>query len=167
MLQWYENIRKLIKVSGEERNAFVAGATQSRTEAAASIKDELETVSENDFENDEADDIPYSAGASVLEGSALEPPPPVRPEGGRFPSDINIHRSVVDTEVVSPGVQRPRSDSHSSTWSYDEKVSNCLMLYSLFSLFCRLTHRYDRIPPILPWTMMTTSYPWGHISLLP
>jgi hypothetical protein len=159
MLQWYENIRKLIEVSGEERNAFVTGAMHRRTESTASGKDELETSSENELENDEADDVPYFAEASVLRDGPLEPPAPVRPEGGRFPSDINVNRSGADAHVASTGdsthsliaaagviaggnyneaegagfygptgSQRPRSDSRSSTWSYDEKVSNRLKL---------------------------------------
>lgn len=155
MLQWYESIKKLTEVSGEERNAYVAGTIHGRTESATE-EPEAEPVSD-DLENDEADQVPYSAEASVLADGSLEPPKPVRPEGGRFPSDINVNRGLAEPEgttaeedsarsliaaagaipggdynhpeegYAGPAGQRPRSGSHSSTWSYDDKVRNYLL----------------------------------------
>ncbi|RPA98883.1 hypothetical protein L873DRAFT_1686105 [Choiromyces venosus 120613-1] len=150
MLQWYENIKKLTEVSGEERNAYVAGAIHRRTESATE-EPEAEAGSD-DWDNDEADQVPYSAEPSAVKETPIESPKPVRPEGGRFPSDINVNRGLAEPEAVAsegdstrsliaaagaisggdynrpeedytgPAGQRPRSDSNSSTWSYDDKV---------------------------------------------
>lgn len=129
MLEWYEDIKKLIEVSGAERNAFVHGRQES-----------FDVAKEEEFSDelgyDEADEVPYSA-----EPKALEVPLEKvnkRPEGGRFPSDINVNRgvtgagsvlsadsgrSIIGAAGALPGdYGRPRSDSQSSTWSYDEKV---------------------------------------------
>ena len=155
MLQWYENIKKLTEVSGEERNAYVAGTIHRRTESATEGPD-AEPVSD-DLENDEADQVPYSAEAGALGDGPLEPPKPVRPEGGRFPSDINVNRGLAEPEgataegdsarsliaaagaisggdynrpeagYTGPTGQRSRSGSNSSTWSYDDKVRNYLL----------------------------------------
>lgn len=122
MLEWYEDIKKLTEVSGAERNAFVHGRQESFDVAKGEeFSDELGY--------DEADEVPYAA-----EPNALEVPlekANKRPEGGRFPSDMNINRilsadsshSVIGAAGALPGdYGRPRSDSQSSTWSYDEKV---------------------------------------------
>lgn len=133
MLGWYADIKKLIAVSGAERNAFVSGAVLGRRESVDPVKDE---EFGGELDNDEADEVPYSA-----EPSALEVPLETknkRPEGGRFPSEINISRGTTDTTSILSGDSsrsiigaagalpgdygRPRSGSQSSTWSYDEKV---------------------------------------------
>ncbi|PWW80670.1 hypothetical protein C7212DRAFT_274957 [Tuber magnatum] len=159
MFQWYENIKKLTEVSGEERNAYVAGAIHRRTEPTAE-EPEAEAIVDDWENDDEADQVPYSAEASALGGSSLEPPKPVRPEGGRFPSDISVNRGPPGPEGASaegdssgsliaaagaisggdynspeegytgPSGQRPRSDSHSSTWSYDDKVRSYLLCFA-------------------------------------
>lgn len=130
MLEWYGDIKKLTEVSGAERNAFVHGRQES-----------FDVAKEEEFSDgldyDEADEIPYSA-----EPSALEVPLEKvnkRPEGGRFPSDINVNRgvtgagsadssrSIIGAAGALPGdYGRPRSGSQSSTWSYDEKV--CILI---------------------------------------
>jgi len=82
-----------------------------------------------------------------------------------FPSDINVNRGLIEPEgataggdsarslvaaagaipggdynhpeegYAGPTSQRPRSGSHSSTWSYDDKVRNYLLC--LFAeIFC-------------------------------
>lgn len=132
MLEWYWDIKKLTEVSGAERNAFVHGRQESFD---ATKEEELS----DDLDYDEADEVPYSA-----EHSALEVPLEKvnkRPEGGRFPSDMNVNRGITDARSVLSGdtsnsvigaagalpgdYGRPRSDSQSSTWSYDEKVCVC------------------------------------------
>lgn len=132
MLEWYTDIKKLIEVSGAERNAFVSGAVHGRQGSIDAAKEE----EIDDLDNDEADEIPYSTAPSALEVPVETAPK--RPEGGRFPSDININRGTSDVRIAAdedssrsiigaagalPGNHgRPRSGSQSSTWSYDEKV---------------------------------------------
>ncbi|KAL7268486.1 phosphatidylinositol 4,5-bisphosphate-binding protein [Rhizina undulata] len=140
MLEWYEDIKKLTEISGEERNAFVTEFAHRRTESSGSGQDGSYN-SDTALDNDEADEVPYSAQTSAL---GVQPPAeeqPRRPEGGRFPSDLQIDHHLDDPTsgtaeypenstttdagdsgyVVIPSAQRPRSDSRSSTWSYDEK----------------------------------------------
>ncbi|KAK6359592.1 hypothetical protein TWF696_000742 [Orbilia brochopaga] len=92
MMGFYEDIKKLIELSGPERNAFVA-SHQKQPAAPEGIpaKENGSSSSENGLENDEADEIPYSADRSALVGSEPSIHEP-RPEGGRFPSDIDIQR---------------------------------------------------------------------------
>ncbi|KAK6345104.1 hypothetical protein TWF718_007035 [Orbilia javanica] len=91
MMGFYENIKKLIELSGPERNAFVASYQKHHTPPDAATKENGSLSSENGLENDEADEIPYSADRSALVGSEPSIHEP-RPEGGRFPSDIDIQR---------------------------------------------------------------------------
>lgn len=102
MLEWYEAIKRLTEITGSERNAFV----QEHQRTASSTPNKAESVnSDNGFENDEADEVPYSGQASELgyfpytEEESLEPPR--RPSGGRFPSDIKIERGLVRRESTS------------------------------------------------------------------
>jgi hypothetical protein len=133
MLEWYADIKKLTEVSGAERNAFVSGAVHGRQEPVDASKEE-EFSDDYGLDNDEADEVPYST-----EHSALEVPLETtnkRPEGGRFPSDINVNRETKDAAATSGDSNIPtagaagavptdygrsRSGSQSSTWSYDEK----------------------------------------------
>ncbi|KAK6360742.1 hypothetical protein TWF730_006867 [Orbilia blumenaviensis] len=91
MMGFYENIKKLIELSGPERNAFVASYQKHHILPDTATKENGSTSSENGLENDEADEIPYSADRSALVGSEPSIHEP-RPEGGRFPSDIDIQR---------------------------------------------------------------------------
>ncbi|RVD84508.1 uncharacterized protein DFL_006257 [Arthrobotrys flagrans] len=91
MMGFYENIKKLIELSGPERNAFVASYQKHHTPPDTATKENGSSSSENGLENDEADEIPYSADRSALVGSEPSIHEP-RPEGGRFPSDIDIQR---------------------------------------------------------------------------
>lgn len=90
MLAWYEDIKSLTEKSGEERNAFVRRHTRSVSAGSArSI-----ASSDGGLEEDEADEVPYSAHAS-LKGQAAPEAPPQRPSpGGRFPSDIQTDRHL-------------------------------------------------------------------------
>ena len=91
---FYEDIKKLIESSGAERSAFVASHSvrHARKESAASQKDARSSGSENGLDNDEADEVPYSAEQSQLLASTAGSVREVRPEGGRFPSDLAIDR---------------------------------------------------------------------------
>lgn len=105
MMAWYEDIKNLTEKTGEERNAFVrrhARSVSGGSHKPGSIS------SDGALEEDEADDVPYSANASQFdqtlpqEKKLLERPQP----GGRFPSDINIRRNL---QVPLP----PSSDTSS------------------------------------------------------
>lgn len=131
MLDWYADIKKLTEVSGVERNAFVSGVVHGRQESIDATK---EDEFSDELDNDEADEIPYSVGALEVPLEKVNK----RPEGGRFPSDINVNRGTTDAGSILSGDSsrsvigaagalpgdygRARSDSQSSTWSYDEKV---------------------------------------------
>ena len=93
MLAWFEDIKTLTEKTGEERNAFVrrhARSLSGTSQKAPSIS------SDGALEEDEADEVPYSATASHFDGaSALESKNVDRPQpGGRFPSDVNIERNL-------------------------------------------------------------------------
>ncbi|KAF3920731.1 hypothetical protein AA313_de0207434 [Arthrobotrys entomopaga] len=92
MMGFYEDIKNLIELSGPERNAFVTSHQKHHTPTnGVPAKETGSSSSENGLENDEADEIPYSADRSALIGSEPSIHEP-RPEGGRFPSDIDIQR---------------------------------------------------------------------------
>lgn len=99
MIGWYEDIQRLTEVSAVERNDFVADIARRRTLSNATRKtDKAESYSsDNDdvFENDDADAVPYSGDASMLEEPQIHREETVRrPEGGRFPSDIQVNRGL-------------------------------------------------------------------------
>lgn len=108
MMDWYESLKKLTEISGRERDTFVAGVVQrQRTVSSASQKkyDADSDSSEYGLDNDEADEVPYSGRVSTVaqDDEPLEPPQPIRPEGGRFPSDIDVSRySTQQPGSVSP-----------------------------------------------------------------
>jgi len=89
MMGFYEDIKKLTDLSGTERDAFVA--SHARQPSMASQQGSQYSGSDNGLDNDEADEVPYSAERSALVGSH----PSIheaRPEGGRFPSDLDVNR---------------------------------------------------------------------------
>ena len=93
MLAWFGDIKTLTEKTGEERNAFVrrhARSLSGTSQKAPSIS------SDGALEEDEADEVPYSATASHFDGASLTEPKHVdRPQpGGRFPSDVNIERNL-------------------------------------------------------------------------
>ncbi|KAK6527889.1 hypothetical protein TWF281_009155 [Arthrobotrys megalospora] len=75
MMGFYENIKKLIELSGPERNAFVASYQKHHTPPDTAAKEHGSSSSENGLENDEADEIPYSADRSALVDPRLVVPP--------------------------------------------------------------------------------------------
>jgi hypothetical protein len=91
MLAWFEDIKNLTEKKGEDRNAFVrkhARSMSAGSQKAGSIS------SDGAMEEDEADETPYSASASLMHHehpADLEPRPS---PGGRFPSDIQVNRDL-------------------------------------------------------------------------
>jgi hypothetical protein len=95
MLAWYDDIKNLTEKTGEERNRFVRGHSRSFSSRSA--------ASTSSFEDDEADQIPYSAEAAAAlrrttSGTSSTGgmyPEEERPQpGGRFPSDVQIRTDL-------------------------------------------------------------------------
>ncbi|KIW00876.1 hypothetical protein, variant [Verruconis gallopava] len=130
MLAWYDDIRALTEKTGEERNAFVR--KHARSFSAGSQHRPSSVSGDSALDEDEADEVPFSAMASAQDGgSSVErdgvvksaeagaQQPRKRPEpGGRFPSDLNINRHLQATLSHSSGSssagadQQQQRDSH-------------------------------------------------------
>ncbi|PSN62550.1 hypothetical protein BS50DRAFT_577456 [Corynespora cassiicola Philippines] len=89
MLAWYEDIKNLTEKSGEERNAFVRRHARSLSQGSA-----RSVSSDGGLEEDEADEVPYSANQSMTNEAVREVPPQRPSPGGRFPSDLQIERNL-------------------------------------------------------------------------
>ncbi|KAJ4300679.1 phosphatidylinositol 4,5-bisphosphate-binding protein [Kalmusia sp. IMI 367209] len=91
MLAWYDDINSLIDKTGDERNAFVTRHKRSMSRGSA-----RSISSDGGLEEDEADRVPFSANQSVTnQPVAQESELPSRPSpGGRFPSDLQVDRSL-------------------------------------------------------------------------
>lgn len=91
MLAWYEDIKSLTEKTGEERTAFIR--QHARSLSAGSNK--APSVSDDGvLEEDEADQVPYSATASQTGQPFEEEKRAERPiPGGRFPSALTIDRN--------------------------------------------------------------------------
>ncbi|KZF21940.1 hypothetical protein L228DRAFT_163846 [Xylona heveae TC161] len=107
MLAWYEDIKSLTEKTGEERNAFVrshARSLSTGSQRAPSVS------SEGAMEEDEADAVPYSANASLV-NQAVKPDTSQRPQpGGRFPSDLQVNRGLQAPLSPSSGSSDPDRD---------------------------------------------------------
>jgi hypothetical protein len=105
MLAWYEDIRALTEKSPQERNAFVrqhARSISGTSQKAGSIS--------SDGAMDEEDEEPFSAAASaVVTQAPKQDVLPRRPQGGRFPSDLQV-----DT-MAQRGLHAPLSPSSGSS----------------------------------------------------
>lgn len=78
MMAWFEDMRVLTEKTGEERNAYVRKHARSFSGAS-----DRGTVSSDGLEEDEADQVPYSADAASLpSGPEIQQPKPVRPAPG-------------------------------------------------------------------------------------
>ena len=101
MLAWFEDIKNLTEKTGAERNEFIR-RTHARSLSAGSYK--AGSVSSDGLDEDEADQVPYSATPSQVEITAQEEKLPERPDpGGRFPSQLTINRgSQVSHAPSSP-----------------------------------------------------------------
>jgi hypothetical protein len=77
MLAWYDDIQTLTESTGEARNAFVRKHARS-----VSGMSDRGTVSSDGFEDDEADEEPYSADAASLAVPPQQENRPQRPQPG-------------------------------------------------------------------------------------
>ena len=109
MLAWYDDIKNLTEKTGEERNAFVrqhARSVSGGNQKPASVS------SDGAMDEDEADQVPYSATASQVgqplpqQDHLLKRPQP----GGRFPSDLNVNRNLLVPLSPSSGASSDDSD---------------------------------------------------------
>lgn len=76
MLAWFEDMRVLTEKTGEERNAFVRKHARS-----FSSNSRRASISSDGMEEDEADQVPYSADVASLQPSTTDPRPQ-RPQPG-------------------------------------------------------------------------------------
>lgn len=100
MLAWFEDLKSLTEKTGEERKAFIR--RHARSLSGGSQKPP--SLSSEGMEEDEADQVPYSATPSQVNQSEQQEKLPERPKpGGRFPSALNIDRnSQVPLSPSSP-----------------------------------------------------------------
>ena len=102
MLAWFSDIKNLTEKTGAERKEFIrrshARSVSAGSRTAGSIS------SDGGMDEDEADEVPYSASASQAEMSSQMERLPQRPNpGGRFPSALKIPRdSQVPASSSSP-----------------------------------------------------------------
>ena len=102
MLAWFEDIKNLTEKTGQERTAFIrrhARSVSGNSDKAGSVS------SDGGMDEDEADQVPYSATASLADQAPMrEEKLTERPNpGGRFPSALSINRnSQVPPEPSSP-----------------------------------------------------------------
>lgn len=99
MLAWYDAIQNLINKTGDERNAFVRRHTRSISAGSA-----RSVSSDGGLEEDEADEVPFSANQSMTNQATQEAVSHQRPSpGGRFPSDIQVERNLQAPLAPSSG----------------------------------------------------------------
>ncbi|KAL8774987.1 MAG: hypothetical protein Q9209_000466 [Squamulea sp. 1 TL-2023] len=100
MLAWYEDLKNLTEKTGEERKAFIRRHARS----ISGGREKAPSISSEGMEEDEADQVPYSAAASQVGQQQPQEELPERPKpGGRFPSALNINRdSQVPLSPSSP-----------------------------------------------------------------
>lgn len=102
MLAWFEDIKNLTEKTGAERTAYIrrhARSVSGNSDKAGSVS------SDGGMDEDEADQVPYSATASLADQApGREERLPERPNpGGRFPSALSLKRnSQVPLEPSSP-----------------------------------------------------------------
>lgn len=107
MLAWYDDIKNLTEKTGEERNAFIRA--HARSISAGSNK-ALSISDDGAMDEDEADQVPYSATASQRDLSPVEQQRLERPNpGGRFPSAITTDRN---SQVALPPSSPSSSEDH-------------------------------------------------------
>lgn len=103
MLAWFEDIKNLTEKTGEERTAFIrqhARSVSAGSNKAPSVSDD------GALDEDEADQVPYSATASQIDQPVEGEKRAERPvPGGRFPSALTVDR---DSQI-------PRSPSSPSS----------------------------------------------------
>lgn len=91
MFAWYNDIKSLTEKTGMERDAYVRRHTRSISQGSVGARS---GSSDGGMEEDEADQIPFSPVASRVDGPGSSNAPERPKPGGRFPSDINLHRGL-------------------------------------------------------------------------
>lgn len=107
MLAWFSDIKSLTEKTGAERKEFIR---QSHARSASVGSHKAGSISsDGGMDEDEADEVPYSATASQVELPAQVEKIPQRPNpGGRFPSALKINR---DSQMpVSPSSPSSSTD---------------------------------------------------------
>ena len=138
MLAWFEDIKNLTEKTGAERSEFIR-RSHARSLSAGSNK--AGSISSDGMDEDEADEVPYSATASQAEIPAQKEKLPERPNpGGRFPSALNVNRDSLvpgapsspsssdDREIVAaagalPGSGIPFGDSGHQVQTGDDETN--------------------------------------------
>lgn len=135
MLAWYEDVKKLTEVSGEERNAFV------RRHARSVSQGSTRSVSSDGLEEDEADEVPYSANQSIA-NEAVRDEIPQRPSpGGRFPSDIQLDRDL--QQPLSSNSSEVGNDLTTASGDYRVQVH-------ILQILTTLSYKSHRLAKTLP-----------------
>ncbi|KAL4962854.1 SLM1 family PH domain-containing protein [Aspergillus stella-maris] len=109
MMAWYEDIERLISMTGEARNAYVR--RHVRSVSGASFRSSSDGV----MDEDEADRTPYSAESVVMQQERPTSAP--RQPGGKFPSDVNIDRHLHAPLSPSSGESSNERDLLAATGS--------------------------------------------------
>ena len=138
MLAWYDDIKNLTEKTGAERNAFIQ---RSHARSVSGGSHRAGSISSDGMEEDEADQVPYSATASQAEIVTKEEKPPERPStGGKFLSAFNVNNrdsqlalspssneSVGDQETIAtagalPGSGIPFGDASHTVQTGDDEA---------------------------------------------
>ena len=105
MMTWFSDIENLTEKTGAERNAFIQ-RSHARSLSAGSQKAASVSSDDRAMDEDEADQVPYSATesqASMIPGPETVKQPQRPSPGGRFPSALNVNRdSQVPLSMSSP-----------------------------------------------------------------
>lgn len=161
MLAWFDDIRNLTEKTGAERSAFIQ-RSHARSVSAGSYK--AGSISSDGMEEDEADQVPYSATTSQAEIHRQQEKLPERPNtGGRFPSTLKVdnrgsqvplspssNESSSDREIVAAAGAVPGSGIHldaseQQTKAVDDETNAARA--ELGGAFVAPTHEYS-YPPI-------------------
>ena len=127
MIAWFSDIKNLTEKTGAERKEFIR-RSHARSVSAGSHK-AGSISSDGGLDEDEADEVPYSASASQIELPPQVEKLPQRPNpGGRFPSALKINRdsqvpilssspssSTGDREMIAAAGALPGSSVPTST----------------------------------------------------
>ena len=138
MLAWFEDVKNLTEKTGAERSEFIR-RSHARSLSAGSNK--AGSISSDGMDEDEADEVPYSATASQAEIPPQKEKLTERPDpGGRFPSALNVNRDSLvpgapsspsssdDREIVAaagalPGSGIPFGDSGHQVQTGDDETN--------------------------------------------
>lgn len=136
MLAWFSDLKNLTEKTGAERNEFIR-RSHARSVSAGSHK-AGSISSDGGMDEDEADQVPYSASASQAELPPQAEKLQQRPNpGGRFPSTLKINRdsqvpvsssspssSTGDREIIAAAGALPGSNIHLGSSGQDVQTSD-------------------------------------------